>query len=94
MASQSRPTKCECCGYETWRLEIVEEQYYSMNGPKTREMTACSVCMATGLPGSISFGVTDYTKMDIMRHVSRCANVVLDAIEKIRDEIENREIGE
>lgn len=94
MASQSRPNKCECCGYETWRLGIFEDTYYAYDGPRTKAISVCSVCMATGLPGRISFGATDHMRMDIMRHASRCANVVLDAIEKLKDGIENKDAKE
>lgn len=72
--------KCSCCGCETWRTcdcgDVIDGEYHAA------QLRTAAMKMG---------GYPNNDLMKIMLHASKCANVVLDAIEKLKNKLEHRD---
>lgn len=83
----ANPNKCDVCGYKTWRTS-----WYEQEAPPSHIIWVCTVCKGTNLPFHREMeGPLPCSEETLsMVHASRCANIVLDAIEKLKDELEHK----
>lgn len=75
---QERPESCYSCDYTTDKLK----PYPADRGCGKEDAWLCDVCAST-LAGNAYFWPTHYESAEVMKQISYCTNLILDAI-KVR----------
>lgn len=71
---REKPETCDSCDYETKKLK-----WYESPGSQNVEAWLCEVCAGT-LAGNAYHNPRQYDNAPIMKQISYCTNLILDAI--------------
>jgi hypothetical protein len=74
-----KPEACACCGHKTAELVYYAAEHWH----KHKIEWLCGVCANTHLPGLFRNPTFEESnRAEIMRHITMCANLIIDAIKR------------